>query len=154
MKMTDSLAMDDILLDCAPRTKDELFQLIAWHFGPKTGLDRAFVADSLARREALGTTGIGGGVAIPHAAVPGLEKCAQAFLRLKPPIRFDAVDQLDVDLVFLILFPENDQPAGLKLLSRIARTVRKAEVTRGLRQAEGPDKIMSLLLAAEADPAG
>jgi PTS system nitrogen regulatory IIA component len=109
------------------------------------------VFDALLAREASGSTGVGHGVAIPHALVPGIDRIQGVFVRLKPPIDYAAVDEEPVDLVFAILAPPSDAVDHLRSLARAARALRSADLRRQLRLAHGPDALRALL-SREARP--
>lgn len=152
MKITDSLGAGDVLLIDTLSAKDELLGLIGAHFAGATGLERAAVAEALAKRESLGTTGLGDGIAVPHAPITGLDTACLAFVRLGRPLAFDAVDGAGVDLVCAILFPEVDQPSGLKLLACVARTLRRSDVAKRLRKAINAEEIITALAIEPVPP--
>jgi PTS system nitrogen regulatory IIA component len=102
------------------------------------------VFDALLERESQGTTGVGYGVAIPHARVEGLDRMRGIFARITPAIAFDAVDDEPVDLVFALLSPPSAGSEHLRALARIARAMRSAELRGQLRQAGGADAIRAL----------
>jgi PTS system nitrogen regulatory IIA component len=94
-------------------------------------------------RERLAGTGIGEGVAIPHARLPGLERPIAGFARLDPPIDFDALDGRPADLVCMILAPDDRAGDHLKALAKVTRALRNAEFRERLRAARGHDEIMA-----------
>ena len=96
-------------------------------------VDASTILTAIEQRERLGTTGIGEGIAIPHARVPGLAKLIGYFARLAAPIDYDALDDAPVDLVFLLLAPEAESTVQLKALARVARILRDPEVGARLR---------------------
>jgi PTS system nitrogen regulatory IIA component len=104
------------------------------------------VFDALIERESLGTTGVGHGVAIPHARVEGLDRVRGVFARISPAVAFDAVDEEPVDLVFALLSPPESGSEHLRALARIARAMRVAELRSLLRQAGGADAIRALFV--------
>ena len=104
------------------------------------------VFEALMEREALGATGVGHGVAIPHAKVEGLQTVRGVFARVTPPVEFGAVDDEPVDLVFALLSPPDSGSEHLRALARIARALRSAELRGLLRQANGADAIKALLV--------
>lgn len=119
----------------------------------RTGVDAALVLERLAAREAEGSTGVGSGVALPHAQLPGLERMTAVFLRLDPAVAFDAVDGRPVDLLFALFAPEGDSAAHLRALARISRLLRRAELREQLRAARSADAIYALLAGAPASTA-
>ena len=93
------------------------------------------ISAALLKREALGSTGTGGGVAIPHARVPGIGKPFGMLVRLDKAIDFDSIDGRKVDVVFLLLLPANVQGEQLNALAAVARTLRDPEMVQNVRRA-------------------
>ena len=102
------------------------------------------VFDALMEREAAEATGVGHGVAIPHAHVSGLDRMRAVFVRLETPVDFDAVDDEPVDLLFALLVPEGAGPEHLLTLARVSRLLRQASLREQLRGARGGDAIHAL----------
>ncbi len=115
------------------------------------GLKASHVLDALAERESASTTGVGHGVAIPHAQLADLTRMRGVFVRLRPPIDFKAIDDEPVDLMFAILGPVDASADHLRTLARVARGLRTPEVRRQLRHAVGADAIHAVL-SREARP--
>jgi nitrogen PTS system EIIA component len=113
-------------------------------------LDARLVADRLAEREKLGSTGFGNGVAIPHARIDGLPGVRGFFVRLAQPIDFDAVDGLPVDLVFALLSPADAGGDHLKALARVSRRLRHAPFLAKLRGAGSRDALWALFATDDA----
>ena len=109
------------------------------------GLDAGVVLELLTERERLGTTGFGGGTAIPHARVPGLDHVVGAFARLTHPIDYGSVDSAPVDLVYLLLSPADAGAAHLKALAHVSRQLRDKACVAKLRNAGSADAIIALL---------
>ncbi len=131
-------------------SKKKLFALLADLSASSYGLDAVTVAAQLAARERLGTTGFGGGIAIPHARIEGLETVRGAMIRLDRPIDFGAVDDSPVDLVFMLLSPVTAGAEHLKALARVSRRLRDRSFTAKLRGAGSADAIYALLAGTEA----
>ena len=110
-----------------------------------TDLDPAVVLAGLEQREKLGTTGIGEGVAIPHARLPDLGRLIGIFIRLAVPIDYDALDNAPVDLIFLLLAPESASALQLKALARVARLLRDPELSAALRNEPSAETLYELL---------
>ena len=117
------------------------------------GIDERRVYDLLLERERLGSTGIGGGIAIPHGRLAGLDKPRGLFARLGHPIDFDAIDERPVDLVFLLVAPEGAGADHLKALARVSRLLRDRKVCEKLRGSETPEAIYALLTEQHASAA-
>ena len=124
--------------------KRQVLSVVAEIAARSWGLKAPKVFDALNDREAAGTTGVGHGVAIPHAQIEGLDRLRGIFLRLNPPLDFGAVDDEPVDLVFALLTPVGTGSEQLRALSRIARALRVGEMRTQLRQAGGADAIRAL----------
>lgn len=135
MQLSDYLAPDNILLDLAPVSKVALLTQLSAVAAQKSGCEPADIARRLLNREELGSTGIGEGVAIPHAGIDGLKTTICIFARLARPIDFDSVDETPVDLVFLLLNPGAGGGGHLNILSHIARLIRDPQTVTALRNA-------------------
>jgi PTS system nitrogen regulatory IIA component len=110
------------------------------------GLKAGEVLDALLAREEEGSTGVGGGVAVPHARLPGLDKVRGVFVRLESPVGFQAVDDQPVDLVFALLAPKGARTEHLRALARVARALRRPDLREQLRQARTQDALYALLV--------
>ena len=97
------------------------------------GLSQSATIEALIRREGLGPTGVGQGVALPHARMADVTDVKGIFLRLEKPLQFDSVDRQPVDLVFALIAPENAGVDHLKALALVSRTLRDAAVCAKLR---------------------
>lgn len=111
----------------------------------EAGLDCDVVSRAVLERGAASTFGFGRGVAIPHAAIPGLDRPIGAFARLKPAQDFGATDNIPADLVFLLLSPDGDDPTHLRALACVARRLRDREVAARLRSAKHAEAIHVVL---------
>ena len=109
-------------------------------------VDERRLFDRLLERERLGSTGIGGGIAIPHARMPSLTKPVGLFARLASPIDFDAIDERPVDIVFLLAAPEGAGADHLKALARVSRLLRDRALVDKLRATENPEALYALLV--------
>jgi len=103
------------------------------------------IFDALVEREGQGSTGVGRGVAVPHARLPGLERMRAVFIRLDQPVAFEAVDDQPVDLLFALFAPEAASSEHLRALARVSRLLRSDEMRQQLRQARSADAIHALL---------
>jgi PTS system nitrogen regulatory IIA component len=133
----------------APRVhasdKRQALSVIAEIAGRQYGLKPSTVLSALSRRESQGSTGVGHGVATPHARLRGLDRMRGVFVRLESPIDFGAVDEQPVDLLFALLTPVDAAADHLKALAKVSRTFRSGELRSQLRQAGGLDAIRALL---------
>jgi PTS system nitrogen regulatory IIA component len=136
MKIADFLAPAHVKIDVASTDKKKLLSALARDAGAELNMASDAIVTALFKREDLGSTGVGGGVAIPHARFQHVKTPFGLLARLKKPIDYDAVDGKPVDIVFLLLLPEG---AGgeqqLDALASIARKLRAPAVTAALRRA-------------------
>lgn len=117
------------------------------------GLDTADVIQSLLEREALGPTGVGNGVALPHARISGLDQVVGAFVLLDRPVNFDAVDRQPVDIAFGLFAPETAGVEHLKALALVSRTLRDASIREKLRANPDPVTIYAILAGSQTSQA-
>lgn len=110
------------------------------------------IFEKLVERERLGSTGLAGGVGLPHARVPGIDKCRGAFIRLAEPIDFDALDGQPVDLVFALLVPEESTQEHLQLLAALAQSLGDSETCATLRSSDAV-QVLQTLTGTSADNA-
>lgn len=130
-------------------SKKRLFQELAELAHAEYGLTATEVLDALQERESLGPTGVGQGVALPHARLHGLDKVVGMFIRLEKPLDFDAVDRQPVDLIFALLAPETSGVDHLKALALVSRTLRDGELRGKLRANDDPVALHAVLAAAQ-----
>ncbi|WP_298840644.1 PTS sugar transporter subunit IIA [uncultured Roseobacter sp.] len=117
------------------------------------GLPSGEILDALLAREALGPTGVGYGVALPHARTTRLESVAGVFVLLDKPIDFNAVDRQPVDIAFGLFAPEDAGVEHLKALALVSRTLRDAAVCSKLRANPNPATLYTILTSSEAEQA-
>ena len=129
-------------------SKKRLFQDIAEMAAQLYGLDASQTLDALQERESLGPTGVGNGVALPHARLHGLDGVAGIFVKLDKPLDFDAVDRQPVDLVFALFAPKDSGVDHLKALALVSRTLRDQDLRAKLRANEDPVALHAMLAAA------
>ena len=129
--------------------KKQLFQVLGELAAQVYGLDERVVVERLTERERLGSTGFGGGVAIPHGKIDGLPHVVALFVQLAQPIDFDAVDDMPVDLVFMLLSPIDAGADHLKALAQVSRALRDKVFVAKLRGAASEDALTALLMPQE-----
>jgi nitrogen PTS system EIIA component len=125
--------------------KRQALALVADIAARNFGLESGDVLDALSEREQAGSTGIGHGVAAPHARLEGLDRMRAVFVRLETPIAFDAVDDQPVDLLLALISPTDSKSEHLRALARVSRIFRQATLREQLRQAHSADAILALL---------
>jgi nitrogen PTS system EIIA component len=145
MKISDLLSPKDVMIDVRTSNKRKLLQELAAKAASSLGLGVDQVAPDLLKREELGSTGVGGGVAIPHARLKDLQRPYGLFARLNQPIEFDAIDVQPVDLVFVLLLPAAEENGQLGALALVARTLRPREVRDRLRGAKNASELYSVI---------
>lgn len=133
MQLSELLRPDAVKVIHSASSKKRLFHELGGVAESCLGLDGHAVTLALQEREALGPTGVGHGVALPHARLQTVEKVCGAFVRLDKPIEFDAVDRQPVDLVFMLLAPEEAGVDHLKALAVVSRTLRSGDICAKLR---------------------
>ncbi len=148
--LTHILAADSIEAGVPAANKKALFQALAAAASRRTGIPAKEIVTCLSERERLGSTGFGGGIAIPHGKLEGLTRVFGYFARLTAPIDFQAVDNLPVDLVFLILSPPDAGADHLKALAGVSRILRDKQTVAKLRGARSKDAIYALLAGVES----
>lgn len=126
-------------------SKKRLFQELADLAHAEYGLTATEVLDALQERESLGPTGVGNGVALPHARLHGLDGVAGIFVRLEKPLDFDAVDRQPVDLVFALFAPKDGGVDHLKALALVSRTLRDTDLRSKLRANSDPAALHAIL---------
>ncbi len=134
-------------------SKKRLFQEIGEIAAQAHGLPAAGVVDGLQERETLGPTGVGHGIALPHARLEEAGKIVGVFLRLERPVDYDSVDRQPVDLIFALLAPRESGVDHLKALALVSRTMRDPGVVSKLRANTDPNKLYAILTEARAPQA-
>jgi PTS system nitrogen regulatory IIA component len=132
-------------------SKRQVLSVIADIAARSLGLPAEEVLDALLEREAAGSTGVGHGVAVPHARLEGLDAMRGVFVRLEQPVAFEAVDDQPVDLLFALFAPKGANSDHLRALARVSRLMRQPDLREQLRQARTAEAI-HLLLVQEAQP--
>lgn len=133
MQLGDLISPEAVIPSLKVKNKKQLLQEMSARTGRLTGLSERDIFDVLWQRERLGSTGLGHGVAIPHAKHPGIKRIVGVFARLAEPIDFDAMDGDKVDIVFLLLAPEGAGADHLKALACISRLLRDGQAVEKLR---------------------
>jgi PTS system nitrogen regulatory IIA component len=133
MDLSDLIEVSAIMPALKANSKKQVLQLLSEKAARITGLPEREIFDTVLRREKLGSTGVGNGIAIPHGKIPGVRRITGVFARLEQPVDFDSLDDQPVDLVFLLLAPEGAGADHLKALSRIARVLRDGDTVGKIR---------------------
>jgi len=145
MKISDFLSRSETLVNVRASDKEELLRELAKIAAAKLQLSEDDIVAELLKREGLGSTGLGSGVAIPHARFQALKKPFGTMARLRRPIDFDAIDGQPVDLVFLLLLPAAAEGEQLGALASVARKLRAPADLTKMRRAKNASELYRVL---------
>ncbi len=145
MDLSDLILPEAILPLLKANSKKQVLQAIAERASAMTGVQEKEIFETLVKREKLGSTGVGGGIAIPHGKLAGLDRIFGLFARLPKPIDFEALDDHPVDLIFLLLAPEGAGADHLKALARVARLFREPGMAGKLRASSDTSALYAVL---------
>ena len=148
MQLSDILDPAAVKVVAQITSKKRLFQDLGDIAASVYGLTAGEAADALQERESLGPTGVGHGVALPHARLPGIDRVVGAFLRIERPLDFESVDRQPVDLVFALFAPLDSGVEHLKALALVSRTLRDATLCGKLRANTDPAALHAVLTEA------
>jgi PTS system nitrogen regulatory IIA component len=147
IEIAELLTPRNVIAQLRVGNKKQALQEVARRAALATGIAERRIYDVLNERERLGTTGIGRGVAVPHGKLNELTALYAMFARLDRPIPFDAIDNQPVDLLFVLLAPENAGAEHLRALARISRLLRDDAICEKLRGTDNADALYALLTA-------
>lgn len=145
MELSDLLKSGAVRVSGNLKGKKRLFQDLAELAAAAYGINEGQAVDALQERESLGPTGVGHGVALPHARIDGIDRVHGVFMRLEKPLDYGSVDRAPVDLVFALFAPRDAGVEHLKALALVSRTLRDASVCSKLRANEDADKLFAIL---------
>ena len=141
-----SLLKDGVVLNSqSADSRKQVLHTLANAISDKLDIDSRDILDAVLERENLGSTGVGEGVAIPHARVEGLSAPVGAFVRLQEGVDFDAIDGRDCDLIFMLLAPHSSGADHLRALAQVSRTFRNADLRAMLRTTQTTADIFAVL---------
>lgn len=149
MQLSDFLDFEAIRVDLAAGNKRQLLNQLAQIAAGRLSLEPSQIAEAIAERERLGSTGFGGGVAIPHGKLDRLDRVYAMVARLSAPVDYKAIDGQPVDLVFLLLSPPDAGAEHLKALAAVSRLVRHGGIVEKMRGARTRDAMAAVLIGAE-----
>jgi PTS system nitrogen regulatory IIA component len=150
MQLSEIINSSSVLPNLKASSKRQLLQELANEGARITGIEAQVIFETLLRREKLGSTGLGEGIAIPHGKFPSLDRVHGVFARLATPVKFESVDDNPVDLVFLLLAPESAGADHLKALARISRLLRDPSVVGKLRGTDNAAGLYAILTEPSA----
>ncbi|WP_339744212.1 PTS IIA-like nitrogen regulatory protein PtsN [uncultured Maricaulis sp.] len=153
MALEDLIPSGGATVDFGASSRKQALQAMSETAANATGLNARTIFEAVLQRERLGSTGVGQGVAIPHARLPGIKEVTGFFMRLRTPIDFESIDGQPTDLIFLLLAPEDASAEHLKALARVSRMLRRDDVRRRLRAAPDAAAIYAVLAGEPATDA-
>jgi PTS system nitrogen regulatory IIA component len=153
MQITDILAPECVRVIGSMTSKKRLFQELSEIAGSTWSLASGDIFDALQDRESLGPTGVGHGVALPHARIPDIENIRGIFVRLEKPVDFDSIDRQPVDLIFALLAPQEAGVDHLKALALVSRTLRNQTLCAKLRANSDPVALYAILTESKSTQA-
>lgn len=153
MRLSDILKPEGVKLLASSSSKKRLFHDLGEMAESCLGLPSQEVIDALLERESLGPTGVGHGIALPHARLDQLDEVRGLFVRLEKPLDYNSVDRQPVDLVFALLAPVNAGVDHLKALALVSRTMRDSSVCAKLRSNTDLATLHTILTEAQASQA-
>lgn len=143
--MIHFLNSQGVLADVRVGDKKTLLAQMSARAAKLTGIHERIILDAVMQREKLGSTGMGKGIAIPHARLKDCPRVVGLFAQLNAPIAFDALDDQPVNLVFMLLSPDGAGADHLQALAEISRVMRDAATADRLRGATSADALLALL---------
>lgn len=149
MNLSQFLDFDSIRTDLSVGNKRGLLNQMAQIAGQRLGIDPARIADAIGERERIGSTGFGGGVAIPHGKLAEVDHIFGVVARLAQPVDYRAIDGEKVDLVFMLLSPPDAGAEHLKALAAVSRLVRHGPTIEKLRGARSRDALAAVLVGVD-----
>ena len=152
MDVTDLIGPQHVIAATQASDKPQLLRELSERAGRILGTESQTILDALRSREMLGSTGVGQGVALPHARIGGLSNFFGLFARMERPIAFEAIDELPVDLVFLLLMPERAGANHLAALACVSRRLRDGDVATRLRAAKSTLELYRILTDVSSEP--
>jgi len=153
MDLSDLITPYGVISSLKASSKKQALQELSARAAKLTGIDEREIFNTLLQRERLGSTGVGNGIAIPHGKMKSLNRIVGLFARLEEPIDFEAIDEEPVDLVFLLLAPENAGADHLKALARISRLMREPSAVEKLRSSRDKEALYAVLTEPAASHA-
>jgi nitrogen PTS system EIIA component len=145
MDLGDLIKPEGVIASLRAKSKKHALQEMADKAAALTGCDARQIFETLLQRERLGSTGVGRGIAIPHGRLEGLQRIVSVFARLEEPIPFDSLDDEPVELIFLLLAPEQAGADHLKALARISRLLRDPVTIENLKVSRDPAALYAVL---------
>ena len=153
MALADLIPQGGVNVDLGASSRKQALQAMSEIAANLTGLAPRAIFDAVLQRERLGSTGVGQGVAIPHARLPGVNAVVGVFARLHTPVDFESIDGRPADLIFMLIAPEDAGAEHLKALARVSRLLRREDVRQRLRAAPDNEAVQAVLSGEPASDA-
>jgi PTS system nitrogen regulatory IIA component len=150
MNIAEFLQPENVILGLVTASKLQLLQIVSEKAAVATGVESKKIFGALDNREKLGSTGVGEGIAIPHAPIGEITIPFGMLIRLKKPIDFESIDGIPVDIVFLLLTPLESRSAHLNVLACIARRLRSPDILKEIRSAPHSGRLHALFVDGPA----
>lgn len=151
MKICEILNKDSIVADLESTNKNGVIRELSQAIAKTTHASPDHIATVLMERETLGSTGIGGGIAIPHGKLNAVKSVTVGFGLSREGVEYDALDNRPVHIFFLLLTPENSTGDHLKVLAQISKLLKKTQFKEGLRGAASLDEIYNIILEQDEE---
>ncbi|GJL94610.1 MAG: PTS IIA-like nitrogen-regulatory protein PtsN [Hyphococcus sp.] len=153
MGLYSLLTQEGVIHKLTARCKREVLQSMAERASKLVDAPTGEIVATLLEREQLGSTGVGDGVAIPHAKIEGLNKITGVLALLDTPVSFDSAEDQPVDIVFMLLAPANATAAHLKALAKVSRLLRNRNMRDALRGADSAESIFAIAVSDQQNDA-
>ena len=151
MKISDILDKDSIIADLRSKDKKEVLEELAASISKKTGTATQDIVKVLLEREQLGSTGIGGGIAIPHGKLADIDSIIVGFGLSREGVEFDSLDNRPVHIFFLLIIPSNSTGIHLSVLAHISRLLKQSHFKDNLLKAESAEELQQIIYAVDED---
>jgi PTS system nitrogen regulatory IIA component len=151
MKIMDVLNIEAINVDLKARDKKGILDELVAPVAEKTGASHEKLVKVLLERERLGSTGIGGGIGIPHGKLKHLDALILGFGLSRQGVDFESMDSRPTHIFFLLLTPESSAGVHLKLLARISRLLKNDALKKRLMQAKAPEDVIAVIQEEDED---
>lgn len=153
MALSDLIPNGGVAVELGASSRKQALQAMSDIAADLTGINARDIFDAVLQRERLGSTGVGQGVAIPHARLAGVKEVVGVFARLRTPVDFESIDGRPADLIFMLIAPDDAGAEHLKALARVSRLLRREDVRQRLRAAPDADAVHAVLAGEPASDA-
>ena len=153
MNINQMLDEDSFLINFEATSKKQMLNELCKLASKKFNLDERTLLENLTKREKLGSTAVGNGIAIPHANISGISEPRVLVATLSEGLDFNAADDQPIDIVFLLLAPDNEGSEHLQALALVSRLLRNNELTNKLRGCKSPESAMMVITQTDSEQA-